>query len=305
MHSLAPYSIRVHDSSLAGPHAKKFHSLSNVRGIDLLKELKDLCTNHSSKYLSLKDDDSKKAIKFSNVTVDDREIYGFIEHGEYGVKGKVVDVESGTTVYDKKAKDADVNQLYFHFSIPKDRTNAICVFHNIHGKGVKSTFEALFNEHFKVRTGGLKLQIRPLSYQKVVQEWMENSYVKELRLQRYTPKGELSDAADTLKEHVTNVTLKPKKKGDSFGSFFDFYKSNGVNGSMRGAVEIMGNLCSSVKAVVEYDGRKRVFSLAANSNPVSSIEFGDDEVDMDDGAPTLISLSKFSSELLADLMKTT
>lgn len=305
MHSFAPYGIRVRDASLAGSKKDRFHRLNDVRGKDLILELKEFCDSHAKSYHTVEEEKSKKAIKFSNITISGRELYGFIESGDWGLKGKVVDIDKGSTVYEKKAKDSDVHQLYFHFLVPKERTNAICVFHNIHGRGVKGIFGRLFNERFRTSTKGLVIQMQPLSYEKVVNEWMKSAVVKELRLQKYTPKDELKDAASKLKEYVTNVTLKPKNKGESFGAFLDFYKGNGIRGSKRGAVEIMGEMCHSVKAVVEHEGRKRVFSLAANSTPVSNIEFDEEDVAMDDGAPSLESLKAYTSTLLADLIKTT
>lgn len=304
MHSFAPYSIRIYDSALAGPREERYHRLDSVRGLDLLNELEAFCNANSSAFLQVEEEKSKKAIKTSDVTLESRELFGFIEFGEYGMKGKVVDVASNNTVYAKKAGDSDVHQLYFHFLVPKERKNALCIFHNIHGRGVKGIFEGIFNEYFQTKSKGLRLQIHPLSYDKVVQDWMDNATVKELRLQKFTPKNELKDAVAALDENVINITLKPKNKGGSFGSFLEFYQGNNIKGSKRGAIEILGNECHAVKALVEHNGKKRVFSLAANSTPISSIEFDEEDVAMDDGAPKFDALKTYGRTLLADLLDT-
>lgn len=305
MHSLAPYGIRAHDQKLAGPKDQRYHRLNNIRGLDLINELNQFCAKHSSSYTTVEDETLKRAIKITDVAVRGRELFGYIEYGEYGTKGKVINIVNNSTVYTKSTKDSDVHQLYFHFLVPLDTTNAIAVFHNIHGHGAKGAFTKMFSAYFKDKSNGLSLQFNPLTYEKVATEWMKNANIKELRLQKYKPKNELSDAVSTLQEHTIDITLKPNKKGGIFGSFLDFYKDDKIEGSQRGAIELLGEQCHNIKALVEHDGRRRVFSLAANSSPLSNIDFDENDVVMDDGVPSFDSLRDYSSLLLSDLMQTT
>lgn len=305
MHSLATYCIRVHDHKLAGPLEDRYHQLDNIRGNDLVDVIHSFAQKLSTHYILINEKKSKRTFKFTNVIADNRQIYGFTEAGEFGIKGKVVDVKSGTTNYQKKSSDADISELFFQFIIPVGSTIGVCVFHNIHGKGMKSVFLEQFNEHFRSLTGGLVLQIYPVSYMKVVEEFMKKSSVKELRLKQYTPKSEIGDAADKLTEFTSELILKPKKQGTNFGSFWDMYKSSRHNGKNRGAIEVLAHECFSVSAVVEFEGKKRVFSLNENSSPVSTVEFDEEEVKMDQGVPVLDDLKKFSTSLLNDLIKTT
>lgn len=302
MHSLAPYTVRVFDRALPGPLDEKYHKLGSVRGKDVLTIIKDFAESKKASYHELEMDSGKKTIKFSNLKVINRTIYGVIEYGEYGIKGKVVNVPTGSTVYSKNKEDSDVSQLYFNFTIPKGETKGVCLFHNIHGRGVKGIIDQLINEYFHDKTKGLKIQIRPLTYEKAVEDWMKYSQVKELRLTKYSPKSEVSDQVDQLTENTAEITYKPKKKGGSFGSFWDFSKSKTRKGKHRGAVDILGEYCSSVKAVVEFEGRKRVFSLSSDEIPVSSIEFDEDDVEMDEGAPKLKSLHEYSYQLVDDIL---
>ena len=151
----------------------------------------------------------------------------------------------------------------------------------------------------------LILQMHPVTYLQAVQELMKKSYVKELRLKQYKPKMDFEDIADQLTEHTSELIIKPKKRGDNFGTFWDLYKNKTHEGKNRGAVEIMNNECSSISAVIDFEGTKRVFSLSEDSNPISSIEFDEENVKMKDGLPILESLNVFSQKLLTDLIKTT
>lgn len=304
MHSLAPYTIRVFDRLLAGPTDEKYHKLDSIRGKDILDIIKEFADGKTGSYHEVVDDISKKTIKFSNVTRTKRTIYGFIEYGEFGIKGKVINVPTGATVYDKKKDDSDIHQLYFNFTIPSNDTKGVCLFHNIHGRGVKGVIDSLLNDFFKQKFSDLRLQMRPLTYEKAVEDWVKHSQIKELRLTKYKPAGPASDEVDKLAENSSEVIYKPKLKGGSFGSLWDFMETDKRTGKHRGAVDILGEYCASVKAVVDLQGKKRVFSLTADALPVSTIEFDEGDVDMDDGAPRLNSLQKYATDLVEDILST-
>ena len=153
-------------------------------------------------------------------------------------------------------------------------------------------------------TKGLKIQLRPLTYEKAVEEWMKSSQVKELKLTNYSPKSDATDQVDKLIDNTSEIIYKPKKKGASFGSFWDFIKTKEHTGGNRQAVDILSQYCSNVKAVVEFDGRKRIFNLTSDSTPVSSIDFDESDVDMDDGAPNFKSLHLFAKSLIDDMLAT-
>ncbi len=206
MHSLTPYSVRVFDQALAGPISEKYHKLGNIRGKDLLSIINEFSMTNNSSYHEIENKSGKKTIKFTNIQVVGRTVFGIVEYGEYGIKGKVVNVTTGNIVYTKKKDDSDINQLYFNFTIPANATKAVCLFHNVHGRGVKCLVDQLLNEYFHKHTGGLRLQIRPLTYEKAVEDWMKSSQIKELRLTRYSPTSNASDCVDQLAENTVEVT---------------------------------------------------------------------------------------------------
>jgi hypothetical protein len=305
MHSISPYSVRVHNVQLPGPLNERYHHLDDIRGKGLLELIAEFTEELSKAYVLVDEDKSKRTLKLTDVTITGREIYGYAESGHVGIHGKVIDVKSGTTMYKKTVNDADISQLYFHFVVPQGTTVAVCAFHNIHGRGIKSIFEKLLNDHFRKATKGLVMNIKPVTYLKAVEEWMKNSNVKELRLEQYTPKELFTDPADQLQEHVSQLIIKPKKKGTDLGNFWDFHKNEQHEGKYRGAIELMYESCKSVKAVVEFENRKRVFSLSINSSPISAVDFDESDVTIVDGAPELSSLKSFTSSLLDDLIKST
>lgn len=303
MHSLTPYTIRVYDKTLPGKREQRYHELDDIRKLDFLALFDEFAKSNNGQYKNIHNETSQITIQFTGLSKANRSLYGWIEHGEYGIKGKVVNVTSGKKMYDKKKDDSDIHKYYFNLRIPANETKGILVLHSIHGHGVKGVVEDLFKTFFQQKTINLRPKINPFAYEKAVEDWMKNAKVKELRLSKFTPKTEITDIVEQLGESTTEIICKPKKKGGFLGSFWDLNKTKKHTGKNRQAVDILDDLCHTVKAVVEYQGKKRVFSLAADQTPISSIEFSEEDVEMDEGQPALESLHVFAEGLIDDISK--
>ncbi len=297
MHALAPYSIRVHDKNLAGQLNERYHDLCNIRGNNFLEIFKDFAESNQEKYLTYDKDNVKKIIRFTDVIEKNGFLSGFIEHGDYGIKSKIVDVESGKEKYKKKSTESDIYQLYFCICISAGETTGICLFHSIGGRGVKTIINDLFNNYFYDVTEGLKAQIHPLSSQKAIEEWMKSADIKELRLMEYTPKTKVSDIVDKLAQNTAELIYKPNR-GRSFGTLLGLKKK--IDEDDDKVVSTLGQYCTTVKATVKLGERMRVFKLDSKMTPHSAIEFSDEDVAMDEGVPLLPGLNKFSKELIKD-----
>lgn len=303
MHSLTPYTIRVFDNSLPGKRELRYHKLDNIRKLDFLNIFHEFAKSNNGEYQKVNNEKSKITLKFTGLSKTNRSLSGWIEHGEYGIKGKVVNVISGKKMYDKQQDDSDIHLYYFNLRIPNDESKGILLLHNIHGRGVKGVVEDLFKNFFLKKTLNLKPRINPFSYEKAVEDWMKNAKIKELRLSKFNPKTAATDVVDTLGETTTEMICKPKKKGGDLGSFWDLNKTKNHTGKNRQAVDILDKLCHSIKAVVVFQGKKRIFSLSSDQAPISSIEFTEEEVKMDQGQPDLKSLHTFAEELIDDISK--
>lgn len=301
MHSIAPYTIRVHDNSLSGPVNEKYHLLSRIYKKDLLVVFNEYIERTKFKFKKIESNNSKRSFKFNEPYLMDRFLFGEIEYGEWGIKSKIMNVQTGQRNFQKEKHHSDNYTYHFCLHVPIDKTTAILLLHNIHGRGVKQLVDEQFKEHFKKGFNGLTPSIRPMSYEKVITEWYEHALVKHVKLTKYTGKIAGDDAVKSLSDSNIEVIYSPKKKGSSFGSLKRFIKSQNTDSTKLGRSIInWQESCHKVKLMVEHNNRTRTFSLKSSSDPISAIEI-DDEVKMLDGNPAPTDMQKYMMELSSDM----
>ncbi len=291
MHSFMAYSIKIHDKMLPGPLAERYHKLDNVRSKDVLDFVSAFLETLKKEVHN--DTESKKTVRVVELSQVGRDVYGWIEYGEYGIPGRIYSTSEKANKYEKKHDDSDVVSLYYHFRIPADCRTGIVIFHTAGNKGVKTFVASKFNDYFK-NFVGLSVQMPPLAHESTVKRWLDSSKVKEIRLGKYRVERGGSDVTDLLGVDRAEVTLKPKR-GSSFGSFNHFKSKKTEDG--EGFVEILSELSSEVKAVIESEGRTKIVSLR-QGEPVSTIEITSDNVTINDGAPHPGSLHNYAVLLM-------
>ncbi|AZD34647.1 hypothetical protein C4K22_1894 [Pseudomonas chlororaphis subsp. aurantiaca] len=294
MHSFRPYSLKIFDKYLPGEISEKYHVLDNVRSKDLLDFveafLKSLTHNVHD------DVETKKTIRVTELHRKERSVYGWMEYGEYGIPGAIYSLANKAKTYDKKHDDSDVRFFYFNFCVPSNSKTAVALLHSAGNRGVKSFFNEKFNAYFKMHVD-LNVRMSPLSHEKTVQEWLDNSSVKELRLSNYNV-DVAGDIADQLDVDRTEFVIKPKR-GSGFGSF-SFLQSKAANGG-DSPVEILSKISTDVRAVIESNGRKKIVSLKM-SDPIAAIEITEDNVDIVDGAPDRTGLHNYADVLMKEFI---
>ncbi|PTB03652.1 hypothetical protein C6V82_03975 [Halomonas urumqiensis] len=195
--------------------------------------------------------------------------------------------------YSKSPNDADIKERFFLLFSPSGKNEAIVVLHGINGDGIKTLLHKALGEFFKKETS-LTLQFNPVTYEKAVQQWMQ-AEVKEVRAVGFSP---FSDRADELKgmgHKQAVLVLKPKRK-ESFGLLERFKK-----GSRTDAVEFLESHCQDLKAVVELEGKKRVFRIGGTrENPVFKLDL-DDCVTVSDGVPDFEEMYDWVVEVVNEL----
>lgn len=295
MHSLSAYTLKVHDNLLAGPRGERYHELDNIRTKDMLDFIYSFMQTLKS---SLHDDkDSKKTVEVVIVEKKGRSVFGWLEYGEYGLAGNIVDIKTKKKTYSKKHDESDVRSLYFNFTIPSKSKTGVVLLHTAGNRGIKSFFHKEFSTYFRNMVG-LSVQMPPLAHEKSVQEWLDKSEVKEIRLGRYALSNDGADIADRLGVERAELILKPKK-GLGFPNIRGLRGK--ADGGDRSYVEILSDYATDIKAVVESGGRKKVLSLKSGE-PVAAIDVDENNVDIVDGSPVPDSLHKFATDLIKEFV---
>lgn len=304
MHSLSMYSLSVKDViKRSANNPAGLHSLDDIRGQSLLNLIEKFCQTYSNDYVKIDDDvNSKSVMKIKPNVIKNDFITGVIEYGHYGIPGKFVDIE--TKKEKKKSKnDSDIYHLYFCFYAPKGKKFGIALFHRIQITSIKSVFNQKFNndDAFPKWTSGLKLSITPISKETNTKNWMQKTEVKKLVLERFKNKEIMGDVFDKLPEGTNiTVTVNAPRNG-TLGSALDWVSSN-KNGKYHDSVDIVNDLCATVKSDVKMHGKVRRTTLDSQGIE-SRIEFDSRDVTMVDNYPSLNSLDLFAKKLAKDLAK--
>lgn len=296
MHSFSAYTLKVHDKLIAAPRGEQYHDLSSIRTHDMLDFVKAFLDTLKSEMHD--DSETKKTYQVTQVSKKGRHVYGWIEYGEYGLAGTIVNRKSKRKTYDKAHDDSDVTPLYFNFCIPEKSKTGIALLHTAGGRGVKTFFYKEFSAYFK-KSVGLNFQMPPLAHEKSVKTWLENSDVKEIRLGRYALTDKSADVANKIGVERAELVLKPQR-GKNFASMISL-QTKQVDDD-QSVVEILSSFASDIKAVVESGGRTKVLSLR-NSEPISAIEIDETNVTMTDGTPEVTSLHTYAQDLISEFIK--
>ncbi|SDU85490.1 hypothetical protein [Pseudomonas mucidolens] len=296
MHSLSAYTLKVHDNLLDGPKGERYHELNNIRTNDMLDFIHAFLETLKKEMHD--DTETKKTIQVVSVEKKGRSVFGWLEYGEYGLAGSIVDIKSRKKTHDKKHDETDVKSLYFSFCIPEKSKTGVVLLHTAGGKGVKTFFHKEFGAYFN-KMVGLHVQMPALAHEASVKEWLDKSDVKEIRLGRYNLTDKGADIADNLGVERAELILKPKR-GMGFGNIKGLREK--VDGADRSYVEMLSDISADVKAVVESGGRKKVLSLR-NGEPIAAIDIDEENVAMENGSPDPSSLHDYAQHLMKEFVQ--
>lgn len=297
MHSVSPYLIRCFNPAMEGRIEQRYSNLDKIGQNDLFDLVCKFINNHSQQYHII--EETKQVYNFSEININAkyREIYCWFNVGFYGTKTDIIDVTTGNVDYQKTQKNAEIIKHFIKFYIPKDVNEAMAFFHSYRGDGVKTFFNTLFSEYFHEQTK-LNIKIKPLSYQKAIRAWMD-AQIKEIKVVKFSGLKDIADQVKFLGHNEQTLLIKPPRKG-TFGKFKDYITKDTNEYRM---VEVLSEFGSQIKTVVEFEGKKRTFTVGANaSEPISEIEL-DDSVKLIDGFPELKSIALWVKEIIKDFNK--
>ncbi|MEZ8062107.1 MULTISPECIES: hypothetical protein [Vibrio] len=295
MHSVSPYSLRCFNKNLSGEHEQRYSSLDNIKSYDLYYMLKDFIESNSDEYKLF--EEAKQVCLFSDMTFDEhkRQISGWFNVGNYGMKTEIIDIKTGKVDYEKAQDKAEIIRHYVHFYIPKGFNEAMAFMHSYRGIGVKTLFYVLFSSYFSVRTD-LTLQMKPLAYDKAIDAWLEAT-AKEVRLTKFVGVKDIADQVKKLGHHEQELVIKPPRR-NNLGKLKDYL----TKGSERlAAVEVMSDFAGPIKTVVELDGKQRTFCIGRHeSTSLCEIEISEEDVTFVSGVPELDSIRTWVRDIIKE-----
>lgn len=294
MHALAPYSLRCYDKNISRRNEDRYHRLDRMGQYDVFELVLGFLNAHKRYNIV---EDTKQVYRFSKINADgnNRIITCWMHSGYYGMKSDIVNIENDAVEFEKTEKHVDVTKYFISFWLPKNVTEGVALMHTVRSDGVKTLFQKEFQPYFSRYVPDRTLQVNVLAYDKALQKWA-NADTKELTVERFAGYEDIADKLAGIKAHDLEFKIKAKRK-NSMGRFFDFFSDKGEHYQL---VQSIGELGTSVKAVVLMDGKTRTFRIGPNSRQsLCEIEMPD-TVEIEAGVPTYDSIKEWSTDILRE-----
>ena len=303
-HAFEIYSLRVHDAMLEGSLDERYAELDNVRNYSIIELIYEALERYTKEFKSHDDmlqenypgykseRPINKMFRLEKIEKTKHQLFGIIRYGEYGSEHDVVSKKTGKKTKGISEEESVINDHFIFMAIKPNEKKGILFLHSIRGKGIKGLFGDIIQPQIRDKTK-LHCQIRPLAYGAAVKDWYKNAEVCEVRISRFTRKIPDGDLANYLSDHYVDVVYKPKKRNMRLA------KLNKLNASL---MDIKSKKSELIKAVVELNGKKRIFRLGVDDAPISTIDFEEsDEIKYKGGNPTISSVRAYSGNLVDEL----
>jgi hypothetical protein len=298
--TLAPYAVRV----------KKAYTRREYEITSSFSEDDDLCDILHRFLLGLSkkaslNKDLKQVLEAEDISLDDREIEGTLNSGEYGVEGLIRDVNTWKVTYRKKTNEAEMLPFYFLFDLPEARTKGFLLLQRTGVFGIHSALTSVLGALFTEEFPEYRLVVNPVVPQGLIDQYVgADAEMTEIRFIRHSLSSDISarlSASGREKGGTMELVVKLKEKGG-----FPF-RSN-VRRVLNGQRELQNMIeleeirfpYDNVKIKVRVGGKDRVVDLGHPERLRAEYDVTEDLKFSPSGHPTFESIAKAAHDLLAD-----
>lgn len=195
----------------------------------------------------------QKTISVDRFKGSQRNVYGIVKSGEYGVAADFVDIETlEKTPHAREEKHSETLPFFFFFHIPDDTNRGILILQMFKVHGIKTVLERKLNEYFSDQ--GLVIEFNRLISQTLLEQLEKNRLV-EFRLIRYDvpmdPAEKIHNGSpeELIEERVFRV--KRNKELNLIESIKTLLSEKKTN-----YYEVLGECYDEIKVLIEKDGSK-------------------------------------------------
>ena len=300
-HSVSPYVIRCFDSQYTNETPETMHDnrpsvkyrrLDNLRGVDFLEGVLLPFLNHFG--VLTRDFDNKLIYQFINIVedLDGRTVSGYLKKGHWGAPAAIEDAQGIIPTYDMNHEQAATMNYYFQVYVPNDRVEAICLFQGIGNTGVKTVFEDMLRNWFRVIVPSMGIQFHPLQFGEIYDEW-QSALTRRIRVNNF--KKMAADSASVVNEVVENTQeLIIKIKED-----LPLWKLLSSNEHAYQMIEMFESEGSDVRAEVVLDGKKRTLRVGNYRSIQSDVIIEENDVSRENGILNHDELAAFTTQMIS------
>jgi len=295
-YKLIPYNLRVMKVRTSDPLI-----LGNINGnesdfFELLKEYLD--ENKSTNIL----DDVKKTISFEKVEVEERDIFGIIKSGEYGITADFYDIEKKEKrLLARRENDSELYPFFFQFHVPSDLTEGKLILQTFGVHGAQVVLLDTMNLFFHPL--GYNIALNPLISKNLLEKF-DKSRILEVRLIRKHVPKDIADKVhkgpveDIFEERVYKVK---RKRGFKLPESLKNLLSN----KDAQYFELFNEKFDEIKTIIKESGSSITLTFAKDKNRLREALILEKGIKLDQGHPAYPEVLKISKEYMHHLTKST
>lgn len=107
-------------------------------------------------------EEAQHIIRVKRLARANRQIYGIIETGEYGIESELVDVQTSRLAHRRQTTEADMMPFYFLIDIPEGVDEGILLIQRSGTFGIRKLLHGVMAPNFHLQFPELKLRFSPL-----------------------------------------------------------------------------------------------------------------------------------------------
>lgn len=301
--SLASYTIRVKEQT-----TQSNVRINNLRGGgDVFATFRDYLS--ALRRTSSHDEEGQKLLRVSRLNVSGRTLRGIIETGEYGYESDLYDVNSEAVSHRRSTTEAEMLPFYFLISLPTNVNEGIIILQRFRQFGIRKLLLSDFSRVFSIAHPGYRVEFNPLTYENLLNEYLEGGQLKALRLVKFDMPRDIATAFE-LQDHVEEdayVELVVKSKRNKNLPGLERIR-NAINrrrhlepDEWNRLIEIPDFDFDVLKAELEINGKRKTIDLTNPYRLRSYYDITDDVEIAANGHPVFSSVNDLADELLEKL----
>ena len=301
--SLSSYSLRIKDKRTRS-YVRLDNFSENLDSLNIFHNYLNSLQNNPSH-----DSQSKNFMRISslNLSDSDRTFCGILEKGDYGYASTLIDVDDGSTSYERQIDDAELLPFYFLGSIPMGSDNGVILLQRFKQLGVKRFFRDYLDEHLKNEHSNFSIEFNPLIPEQVVRQNLSQGRITKVRFIKSEITSDIADAYDRNggaieDEGYLEFTVHAKRSGEIpiLNKILDYL---GGNRELNQIIEIPYFEYENVKVEVEINKNKRTIDLSDLSKIRAYYDIDGVQLS-EEGHPAFDSINQKARSLLRDLSET-
>ena len=298
--TLAAYTLKVRyksqrDIEELGSFGEDAHDLHPI----LAGYLNELIANATL------DEQNKKMLEVSSVNLNDRELKGVIQHGEWGYPTQGKNFRTGRVSYTRTQDDVEPFPFYYLISVPEHARVGIVILQRFGHLGVRQQLLGYFKRRFDEQFPDFSINIAPAAPGALVDEYTgAGATVRAIRFIQFRLPPNLEDrypnVQEAMKEAYAEFVIYAKKTSRGLrGLMADVRNAIHNEGGVQRLTEIADTEANRIKVAVKFGGRTRTLELADTLKMRAYYDITNQVRLNDVGLPRYASINRLAHGLLA------